>query len=502
MDLSEHQERDALIRQVLEACPTPIQMTRATSGEVLFASPETVSLFGRIDLARDYYADADTRERYLKELRRSGSVNEFKAEYINAEGKRFWGSVSARLIRYNGEEVIVSNTRDLTEQLKVEAALQRQQDQLFQNEKMSAMGELLAGVAHELNNPLSVVVGHSLMLREECQDADTLRQVEKISKAAERCARIVKTFLTMARQQPVKMQRVDINEIIRTAVDVARYSETGHDHAIDCRLDPGLPLISADPDQITQVIVNLLLNAEHAMVESGTGDRIEVVSRAMPDGTGIEITVEDNGPGIPKSIRSRIFDPFFTTKDIGKGTGIGLTLSHRIVQTHNGTISLLPARDGGSVFRIVLHVEDETPAPARHPAAAGDDRNSARILIVDDEIDVAELNAEILTRSGYEVDVFNQAGAALDYLRSQDYALIISDLNMPGVDGRGFFETIARDFPHMIDRTGFVTGDTMGRSSQTFLRETARPYIEKPVSPKELRTFVAEILAQTEQADT
>ena len=121
------------------------------------------------------------------------------------------------------------------------------------------------------------------------------------------------------------------------------------------------------------------------------------------------------------------------------------------------------------------------------------------ILIVDDEEDVAELNAEILTRSGYSVDVFNHADDAIESLRQRDYGLILSDLNMPETDGRQFFETIKRDFPDMINKTGFVTGDTMGRSSLGFLAEANRPSVEKPVSPKELRAFVAEILAASEQ---
>ncbi|MEO3416631.1 ATP-binding protein [Roseovarius sp. CAU 1744] len=499
VDLSDRHERDDLIRRVLEACPTPIQMTRAETGEVLFASPETVSLFGRTDLARQYYADAGTRERYLRQLRRDRVVNEFKAEYINAAGKRFWGSVSARLIDFNGEEVIVSNTRDLTEQLQIETALQQQQDQLFQNEKLSAMGELLAGVAHELNNPLSVVVGHSLMLREDCHDPETLRQVEKISHAAERCAKIVKTFLTMARQQPVRMQKVDINEIIQTAVDVARYGDKGDGITLDCALDADLQRVCADPDQITQVFINLILNAEQAIRDSNQGQRITVSTSAAKNGKAVKITVEDDGPGIPKKHRNRVFEPFFTTKDVGDGTGIGLALCHRIVQSHNGRISLGEGSSGGSLFTIELPLDLEVaPHPEKRQEAKAPG-TPIRVLILDDEDDVAELNAEMLTRAGYDVDVFNHAGQAREALRQGEYGLVLSDLNMPDIDGRGFFGIISSEFPHMIARTGFVTGDTMGRASQTFLAEADRPCIEKPVSPKELRAFVADIIANAEK---
>ncbi len=499
MDQSEKQAQEALIRRVLEACPAPIQMTEANSGEVLFSSPETIALFGSQEKAMSFYADSDTRARYLKRLQREGSVSEFKAEYINSDGDRFWGAVSARLIRYDGRDVIVSHTRDLTDQMRIEAELAQQQDQLFQNEKMSAMGELLAGVAHELNNPLSVVVGHALMLSEDCSDPKISRQVNKISGAAERCAKIVKTFLTMARQQPVKMLNVDINEIVQTATDVAGYGNAGAGLTIASQLAEGLPKTGVDPDQITQVVINLILNAEQAMKSSGIGERITVSTRVSGSGERIEIFVEDDGPGIPENLRGRIFEPFFTTKDVGDGTGIGLALCHRIIQTHDGSITLDTPPGGGAVFKVSLPL---SAARTRHPndqSPEHKDPTTTRILILDDEADVAELNAEILERDGYQVDVFSTAAPAIESLRLHNYDLILSDLHMPEIDGRGFFEIIKDEFPEMITKTGFVTGDTMGRSSQSFLKEANRPCVEKPVSPKELRSFVAKLLVKSGQ---
>ncbi|MEL7259433.1 MAG: ATP-binding protein, partial [Pseudomonadota bacterium] len=402
-------------------------------------------------------------------------------------------------IRYNDEDVIVSHTRDLTDQLRIEAELAQQQNQLYQNEKMSAMGELLAGVAHELNNPLSVVVGHSLMLQEDCTDPETLRQIDKISHAAGRCAKIVKTFLTMARQEPTKQQSTNINEIVQTAVDVVRYGDAGSGPTITCDLLKNLPLVAVDPDQMTQVFINLILNAEQAISESGKGTKIVVRSGPSLDKDGVEVWVEDDGPGIPPNIRSRIFEPFFTTKDIGEGTGIGLALCHRIVQTHDGKIVLGETPEGGASFQIYLPKNMPTLRDSGNNGPSDTRPSEIRVLIVDDEEDVAELNAEILTRGGYSVDMFNVADQALESLRKQTYDIILSDLNMPDTDGRGFFEAISQDFPDMVGRIGFVTGDTMGRSSHTFLAEARRPYIEKPVSPKELRSFVSDILNKAEQ---
>ncbi|WP_317056666.1 ATP-binding protein [Roseovarius rhodophyticola] len=501
VDLSERQAQEEMIRHVLEACPAPIQMTKAETGEVLFSSPETISLFGTDRNARTFYANTKTRDAYLQKLKQDRAIRDFKAEYVRADGSTFSGSVSARLIRYNEQDVIVSHTRDLTDQLRIEAELAQQQNQLYQNEKMSAMGELLAGVAHELNNPLSVVVGHSLMLQEDCTDPETLRQVDKISHAAERCAKIVKTFLTMARQEPAKQQSTNINEIVQTAVDVVRYGDGGGGPDITCDLAKDLPLVAVDPDQMTQVFINLILNAEQAISKSGKGTKIVVRSGLSTAKDGVEVWVEDDGPGIPVSIRSRIFEPFFTTKDVGEGTGIGLALCHRIVKTHDGGIVLGETPEGGASFQIYLPQDIPTQRHSGKKDPSDTRPSEIRVLIVDDEEDVAELNAEILIRGGYTVDMFNVADQALESLRNQTYDIILSDLNMPDTDGRGFFEAISQDFPEMVRRIGFVTGDTMGRYSQTFLVEAQRPYIEKPVSPKELRGFVSDILNKLEQGN-
>jgi CheY-like chemotaxis protein len=310
-------------------------------------------------------------------------------------------------------------------------------------------------------------------------------------------ARIVKTFLTMARQQPARSEAVSINEIALTAARVAGYGD-GSRMRIDSELAEGLPMVAADPDQITQVILNLLLNAEQAIRGSGRGDRIVLRTRIARSGAAVVLEVEDNGPGIPEDVRGRIFEPFFTTKDIGEGTGIGLALSHRIIRSHSGEIQLDAGFRGGTRFRITLPAgTGESAAATAGPAEAA--RAPARILIVDDEADLAQMNGEILSMRGYEVDVTNSATAAISRMRERSYDLVVSDLNMPGVDGRGLFEAITAEFPELRSRTAFLTGDTMGQSSQSFLKEAGRPFLEKPVSPRELGDFVDALLAAAER---
>ena len=295
-------------------------------------------------------------------------MHDYKVHLEKQSGERFWSASSSRVIRYRGEDVIVSHVRDLSEQMAIEEELNAQRELVFQNEKLSAMGELLAGVAHELNNPLSVVVGHAQLLLDLDVDPGVRRHTEQINSAASRCARIVKTFLTMARQQPAKIEPVSINEIARTAAGVARYGDRGSRTRIDCELADRLPEVAADPDQITQVILNLLLNAEQAIRGSGKGDHIVVRTRPATGSETVVLEVEDNGPGIPEEVRGRIFEPFFTTKDVGEGTGIGLALVHRIVRSHNGAIRLDAGFRDGTRFQITLPAASARPPPRQPPS--------------------------------------------------------------------------------------------------------------------------------------
>lgn len=497
-DLTEQFDKEELLRLVVGACPTPLTMTRLDSGELLFLSPEARALFGDQTNAASYYVDPGDRAAYSAEIRTRGFVYDYRVQLRTAEGREFPAAISARLIRFRGEDVSVAHVRDLTEQTAIEEELAQQQNVMFQTEKMSALGELLAGVAHELNNPLSVVVGHALMLLEDDVAPEVRRHVDKISAAADRCARIVRSFLTMARQQPARIEPADLNEVVQTAVDVARYGE-GHDITIKTALADDLPEIFADPDQITQVILNLVLNAEQAIAGSGKGDTIRVATRRRRRAEAVEISVEDNGPGIPEAIRGRIFEPFFTTREVDEGTGIGLALSHRIVHSHEGSIRIDPRHDPGTRFVISLPIGTRVPEVAGEAARTRTAPTSGKVLIVDDEKDVAELNGEILQREGYDVDVTNSVGAALALMRSHDYDLVLSDLSMPEGDGRALYDAILKQYPRLTARIGFVTGDTMGRASQTFLGEAGRPYLEKPVAPSELVAFAARILEGAEE---
>jgi signal transduction histidine kinase/ActR/RegA family two-component response regulator len=488
-------EADVLLRKVLEACPANVVMSRVGDGHILYRSPAATELLGTALNSREHFAAREERADFITALLPEGRVDDMPVTGVRPDGSHFPCLISARLIDYRGEEVIVSSTVDISKEVALRKTLAEQREQIFLAEKMSALGELLAGVAHELNNPLSVVVGHSLMMREEASDPEVLRRIEKISDAAERCARIVKSFLAMARQQPVRLAPVDMRETLATAVEVLEHSADSLARMIVLDLPKELPDVQGDAQQICQVIYNLVTNAHQAIRESGTGETIRITARHDREADVVELRVSDNGPGIPKEIRNRIFDPLFTTKEVGKGTGIGLAFCHRVVTAHAGDIRLVSG-DQGATFAVrlpVARVSGQARGDVPDAATAG---VKGRILVVDDEPDVAELIREILAREGFVVDRAASGEAALSLVRANGYTAIFTDLNMPGIGGRGFHDAVAREWPERAARIAFVTGDTMSPQVRAFLDASRRRYLEKPIAPRELRDLVHRMLEE------
>jgi CheY-like chemotaxis protein len=347
-----------------------------------------------------------------------------------------------------------------------------------------------------LNNPLSVVVGHALMLREETTDPDALRRIGKIGQAAERCAGIVKSFLAMARQEPAVLAPVGLDTVVSSAVDAFEQGPDGQCLEIEVALPDDLPPILADADQVAQVLINLLTNAAQAIAGAGKGGRTRVSARHDRHARMVEIRIADDGPGVPAEVRGRIFDPLFTTKDVGQGTGIGLAFCHRVAASHGGLIRLDAGSAEGATFVLRLPV-----ARGETEAGAGAETGAApvvrgRLLVVEDEEDVAELIREILGRDGFDVDHAVSGEAGLEMIATRRYALILADLNMPGMGGRGFFAALNRDQPELAANLGFVTGDTMSPSARSFLDAARRPCLEKPIAPAELRAMVRRMVAE------
>jgi two-component system NtrC family sensor kinase len=289
----------------------------------------------------------------------------------------------------------------------------------------------------------------------------------------------------MARQRKPERRSTDINDLIRAVLDIAGYGLRTAGVELQCRLADGLPRLDVDPDQLHQVLFNLIVNAQHALQEMPAPRRIEI--ETSREGNDLQIVIADNGPGVPAEIRSRIFDPFFTTKPQGAGTGIGLTFSLGVVQAHNGRLDLLDRLDGAH-FRLLLPVEASTSSDAAESIVTYSGTGTGRTaLVVDDEREVGETMAEFLEAEGFAVTTVDDGAGAKAALMRTVFDAIFCDLRMPNTDGPALFDWACQAIPGIAERFVFVTGDTLGGAAARFLERAGRPVIEKPFSRDSIR---------------
>jgi signal transduction histidine kinase len=377
----------------------------------------------------------------------------------------------------------------------LEAQVQERTRQLLQSEKLATMGALLAGVAHELNNPLSVIAGQAGLLRQTVGAGPLGTRAEKIAKAADRCARIVKNFLALARQHPPERQRVRLNLVVGEAVELLAYPLRVDNVEVKLELAEDLPILWADPHQLHQVVVNLVTNAHYAMRGNPPPRRLTLATLYHPAQGRVSLEVADTGPGIPPAVQARIFEPFFTTKPSGEGTGLGLSLCLEIVEAHGGTIRVESQPGRGAAFLMELPVE--IPPVAASEAQANEALPPIRekaILVVDDEPEIAGLLAEMLSLEGHRVETAGSGVIALEKLRERAYDVILSDMRMPGLDGPGLYRELERHHPELVRRFISITGDTLSPETREFLEQTEAPSLSKPFVMDDVRRVVQQIL--------
>lgn len=370
------------------------------------------------------------------------------------------------------------------------------QSKLVQTEKMAALGQLVSGIAHELNNPLTSIMGYAQLALGRVPETLS-NEVQMIFSEAERARRIVKNLLYFARQAQPERTRVDLNEIVERTVALRGYELKIENIAIRCELAADLPATLADPHQLQQVVLNLLVNAEQAILESRGRGSIQLRTRKT-DESRLLIEVSDDGPGILPEIASRVFDPFFTTKPPGLGTGLGLSIVYGIVEQHGGDVAFENLSAGGAKFTVeipLLPVPAEiVSASAASPADSGS-VVSSRVLVVEDEPTVAQLISDVLCEEGHKVEAVLDSQEGLTRLARSRYDLIICDLRMPRLDGPAFYDALVRTQSPARDRILFITGDTLGPHTVEFLKSRQLPFLAKPFLVEELKLAANRILA-------
>jgi len=362
----------------------------------------------------------------------------------------------------------------------------RLQEQLIQSEKMSAIGQLIAGVAHDLNNPLASVVGFSDFLAEAGEVPPRLAEpLQVIRQEAERAATIVKNLLSFARRQEGERRLQPIKPILESTLQLLANQLMASRIEATLRVEPDLPEVEVNGNQIKQVFVNLINNGAQAIAETGHGGRIWVTAKRWLDGVAVSVT--DSGPGISDEIAGRVFEPFFTTKPEGKGTGLGLSICQGILKEHGGRLTLEAKPGAGATFIVELPGTTPPAAPPEHAAEPGAPARKLRVLVVDDEPHILHYMSATLESWGHTVEVASDGYYALERALAEPFDVIICDLRMPHLGGREMYHKLAHQDPHAAERVIFATGDTVRGDTLRFLESIGRPYLHKPFTLAELR---------------
>jgi signal transduction histidine kinase/CheY-like chemotaxis protein len=363
-------------------------------------------------------------------------------------------------------------------------------EKLAQAEKMTALGELVAGVAHEINNPLTGIVGYSQLLMKKDLPQGIRRHLGIVAEEAGRLTKIVRNLLTFARKRTPEKRLDDLNLVIEKTLELKAYQLRVNQIKVATDLAPRLPMTQIDFQQIQQVLINLLSNAQQALAETGHGGTIRLATRAL-DGR-IEMRVSDDGPGVPAELRERIFEPFFTTRKGRGGTGLGLSMCYGIVQGHGGTIHVESQPGEGTTFVVSLPVVQSSGAEPEHgPTALPAPVRPLRILVVDDEPSVLTYLSELLSERSHIVDTAPDVPEALEKIAAGRYDLFITDMKMPQGSGRDVYRAVVEKNPRLARRVIFISGQPAGDTTQRFFKEVGGAFLAKPFTIEEVVQAVA-----------
>jgi len=435
-----------------------------------------------------------------KEMGGEGSYPEgtLELEMKCKDGSTVWTESTVSFLRDpEGRPIgLLGVIRDITERKKMEDERKVLEQRAQIASRLASVGEMASGIAHEINNPLTSVIGFAQLLIQKDIPEDIGEDVKIINDGAQRVASIVKRLLTFAHQHKPERTYVNINDIIATTLDLRAYEIETSNIKVITQLDPDLPSTMADGGQLQQVFLNIIINAETEMKLAHGKGNLFIKTETM-DNT-IRISFKDDGPGIAKENLERIFEPFFTTREVGKGTGLGLSVCHGIVTEHGGRIYAESELGKGATFIVELPlVTKPEQSKLAEPVADKSERvDGASILVVDDEPAILQFLSQVLTEEGHRVETADNATEALERLESKRYSLILLDIKLPGVSGIELYKRIQKMAKFLARRVVFITGDVIGEDTKNFLARTKAPYIIKPFDTEQLKKDINSILTQ------
>ncbi|HKQ97296.1 MAG TPA: ATP-binding protein, partial [Candidatus Polarisedimenticolia bacterium] len=428
------------------------------------------------------------RARIGRLLRQGEPLRNFETPVRHRDGGLRDALVAATPLRGDdgaphGAVVIVQNITEL----------KTARSHLVQAEKLTALGEVVSGVAHELNNPLAGVLGYAQLLMRAPMDGRQQRAAERILDSALRCQKIVQNLLAFSRRYPSEKRFLGLNGLVEKALDLKDYDLRANRIRVVRNLQEDLPRTMLDFNQVQQVLLNLIHNAQQAMGAHRGEGTLTLLTRDV--GGAIQLRVIDDGPGIGRDDLPRIFDPFYTTKPVGEGTGLGLSISYGIIRDHGGRIWAESEPGRGATIVVELPIRrDAAPAdgPEESGPAAAPAGRTLNILAVDDEAVILDLLVDVLTAAHHRVDTAAGGQEALRKLEKGGYDLVLLDLKMPDIDGRKVFEILVQRWPHLKPKVVFASGDTVHPATRAFIEWAGRPCIEKPFRLERLEAILAE----------
>ncbi len=435
-------------------------------------------------------------EEQLEETMRRGAKRLEKL-FQKKNGERFWVEITSASTRRNRELMYhLVSWVDITQRKQAEREKEEVEQKTRVNNRLATVGQLASGIAHEINNPLTGVIGFTQLLQQKDIPENIRKDIKIIHEGAQRVASIVKRLLIFARAQKPGRKEISVNETITATVALRAYEMETSDIKLTMQLAPDLPGTVVDGGQLQQVFLNLILNAETEMKLAHGKGNLLITTEAINN--TIRISFKDDGPGIPKENLERIFDPFFTTREVGQGTGLGLSICHGIVTEHGGRIYAKSKPGKGATFIVELPIvteakEQETAEPA---AVETESEVKPKTLVVDDEPIIQQFLSETLTEKGHEVECVGSTSDALEKIKTTRYSLILLDIKMPGMSGIQLYEHLQRTAQSLAKKVVFITGDVMGEDTWRFFRKTKAPYLMKPFSEEQLLEGINHILPQ------
>jgi PAS domain S-box-containing protein len=480
-------------RNIFESSPDPSYIT-ALDGRIIEFNNAlmTVSGYSSEDINGmniiDFYAYPEERKIFIERILREGCVEncEMKAKKKDGTLIEALATVVPRKDRDGNVIGFQGITKDMTEKKRMEI-------QLLQSEKLSALGTMISGVAHELNNPLTSIIGNAQLLEKKDVPDDIKKRLAVIIKESLRSAKIISGLLAFAREHKPKQGMVNINTIVVESMKLKEYDLRVNNIDVKASLSEDLPETYADPFHLEQVFINIINNARDALSDL---DGSALVVRTYEKDDTILIEFEDNGPGIPDEFIKKIFDPFFTTKEVGKGTGLGLSIAYGIIKEHKGAITVESKPGKGAKFVVAIPIRKGMEPRERevitHIQSPGDKKT---ILVVDDETSLRNLLFETLTEGGFLVEVASTGEQAIEIIETRKFDAVISDIKMPGIDGKQLYQYIQKHHPEITEKIIFITGDILNKETQLFIHAANNKFIEKPFDIDVLLSMLNDVLS-------